>query len=76
MKLDQRIVFQVQMNCEKSRKIARTVVAKTDGVNSLAMVGEDRVVVVGYGVDIACLKNKLHKKVLHHQRSSPHLPFF
>ncbi|CAK7323372.1 unnamed protein product [Dovyalis caffra] len=59
------IVFKVQMNCGKSRVKARTVVAKAFGVNSLALQGDDRIVVSGDDIDAASLTFCLRKKVGH-----------
>ncbi|KAF9679311.1 hypothetical protein SADUNF_Sadunf06G0001900 [Salix dunnii] len=63
--MKQVIVFKVQMACGKSRVKARTVVAKACGVNSLALQGDDRIVVSGDGIDAAHLTYCLRKKVGH-----------
>lgn len=64
-RMKQMIVFKVQMACGKSRVKARTVVAKTCGVNFLELQGDDVIVVAGDGIDAACLTYSLRKKVGH-----------
>ncbi|KAF7847032.1 hypothetical protein BT93_L3426 [Corymbia citriodora subsp. variegata] len=58
-----KIVVKVQMNCKKCRTKALQTVTEADGVNSAAFDGEDKVVVVGEGVDAVHLVGRLRKKV-------------
>ncbi|GJM85381.1 hypothetical protein PR202_ga01826 [Eleusine coracana subsp. coracana] len=63
--LQQKIVIQVQMKCDKCRSKAMSLVAATGGVESVALTGDvkDQVVVVGDGVDCVKLTSTLRKKV-------------
>uniref|UniRef100_A0A7N0RCV3 HMA domain-containing protein n=1 Tax=Kalanchoe fedtschenkoi TaxID=63787 RepID=A0A7N0RCV3_KALFE len=61
----QKIILRVHMTCDKCRKKAKKITALTEGVISLAIEGEDRVVVVGEGIDAATLVSSLRKKVKH-----------
>ncbi|KAK3432315.1 hypothetical protein EUGRSUZ_E04208 [Eucalyptus grandis] len=58
-----KIVLKIQMNCQKCRTKALQIVSEADGVNSVTFEGEDKVVVVGEGVDAVPLVNRLRKKV-------------
>ncbi|KAL3741017.1 hypothetical protein ACJRO7_022178 [Eucalyptus globulus] len=58
-----KIVLKVQMNCQKCITKAFGIVCKSDGVNSVAIEGEDKVVMVGEGVDAVPLVSRLRKKV-------------
>uniref|UniRef100_A0A2N9GFH4 HMA domain-containing protein n=1 Tax=Fagus sylvatica TaxID=28930 RepID=A0A2N9GFH4_FAGSY len=59
--------MKVQMNCEKSRTKALKIAAVAEGVTSVAIEGADKsqVVVIGDGVDSACLTRSLRKKLGH-----------
>uniref|UniRef100_A0A0D9W5W9 HMA domain-containing protein n=1 Tax=Leersia perrieri TaxID=77586 RepID=A0A0D9W5W9_9ORYZ len=61
----QKIVVKVCMPHESCRTKAREVAAKTSGVISLAITGDDKdkLEVVGVGVDVTCLVVRLRKKV-------------
>ncbi|KAI6704740.1 hypothetical protein NL676_007702 [Syzygium grande] len=61
--MKKKIVLKVQMNCQKCRTKALQIISGSDGVNSVAFEGEDKVVVVGEGVDAVPLVNRLRKKV-------------
>ncbi|KAF7009592.1 hypothetical protein CFC21_024108 [Triticum aestivum] len=65
MKLQQRMVIRVSMPCDKCRSKAMELAAKTTGVISIKIAGDytDRLEVVGDGVDVVCLVNRLHKKL-------------
>ncbi|KAI5583247.1 hypothetical protein POPTR_006G001800v4 [Populus trichocarpa] len=67
MAMKQKIVFKVQMNCERCRIKTLKVVSDADGVDSMGFEGERRenVVVIGDGVDAATLASRLRKKVGH-----------
>ncbi|KAK7837165.1 heavy metal-associated isoprenylated plant protein 47 [Quercus suber] len=63
--MKQKIIIKVHVRCDKCRSKAMTVAAATDGVMSVSLQGEDKdqVVVIGEGVDAACLTSTLRKKV-------------
>ncbi|KAK1291479.1 hypothetical protein QJS10_CPB17g00348 [Acorus calamus] len=63
--LEQKIVLNVQMNCEKCRSKALKTAAKGEGVYSVAIQGKekDQVVVIGDGVDVVRLTNLMRKKL-------------
>ncbi|PAN38614.1 hypothetical protein PAHAL_7G184800 [Panicum hallii] len=63
--MKQRIVIKVQMSGDKSRSKALGLVAKTHGVQSVAIEGRERnhLVVVGDGLDAVSLTSHLRKKV-------------
>ncbi|XP_056163494.1 heavy metal-associated isoprenylated plant protein 47-like [Syzygium oleosum] len=61
--MKKKIVLKVQMSCQKCRTKALQIISGSDGVNSVAFEGEDKVVVVGEGVDAVPLVNRLRKKV-------------
>ncbi|QCE01421.1 hypothetical protein DEO72_LG7g2718 [Vigna unguiculata] len=58
-----RIVIKVQVESERCRRKVLTVAAKSQGVRSLSLEGEnrDQVVVTGDGVDAVKLTNQLRK---------------
>ncbi|XP_018810724.1 heavy metal-associated isoprenylated plant protein 47-like [Juglans regia] len=62
--MKQKIVIEV-LPCDKCRSKALVLAAATDGVTSVTLDGQktDQVVVVGDGVDAACLTKSLRKKV-------------
>ncbi|KAG6637770.1 heavy metal-associated isoprenylated plant protein 47-like [Carya illinoinensis] len=62
--MKQKIVIEV-LPCDKCRSKALALAAATDGVTSVTLDGQkkDQVVVVGDGVDAACLTKSLRKKV-------------
>ncbi|KAF5469311.1 hypothetical protein F2P56_013395, partial [Juglans regia] len=60
----QKIVIKVQMTCDKCRTKAIKIAAKSSGtVISVGIEGEDQLVVIGEGVDSACLTRSLRKKL-------------
>ncbi|GAB4845875.1 hypothetical protein Ancab_024879 [Ancistrocladus abbreviatus] len=63
--MKQKIVLKVQLTCEKCRRKAMKVAVAASGVISVAVPGneKDELVVIGMGVDAACLTEKLRKKV-------------
>ncbi|WVZ74827.1 hypothetical protein U9M48_022954 [Paspalum notatum var. saurae] len=61
--VQQKIVIKVHMSCDKCRSKALAVVAATGGVDSVALAGDDQVVVVGEGIDSIKLTGDLRKKV-------------
>ncbi|WOL12087.1 hypothetical protein Cni_G20851 [Canna indica] len=65
--MKQKIVIKVQISCKKCRIKAMKLVASAEGVDSVAVEGEnkDQLVIVGDGVDPACLTHTLRKKVGH-----------
>ncbi|KAB1199130.1 hypothetical protein CJ030_MR0G027298 [Morella rubra] len=65
MSLQQKIIIKLQVPCDKCSSKALALAAAADGVMSVALEGQDRdqVVVVGDGVDAACLTSSLRKKV-------------
>ncbi|CAA0393634.1 unnamed protein product [Arabidopsis thaliana] len=60
-----KILMSVSMRCDKCRSEALNIGAKTTGVTFVGIEGEekDKVVVIGEGVDAACLVVRLRKKV-------------
>ncbi|KAG7619584.1 hypothetical protein ISN44_As04g004750 [Arabidopsis suecica] len=60
-----KILMSVSMRCDKCRSEALKIGAKTTGVTFVGIEGEekDKVVVIGEGVDAACLVVRLRKKV-------------
>ena len=67
--LQQKIVIQLSMSCDKSRSKALTLAAKAAGVTSMGITGDarDQLEVVGDGVDPVCLVSCLRKKLGHAQ---------
>ncbi|KAJ6747915.1 hypothetical protein OIU74_030222 [Salix koriyanagi] len=67
MKMKQKIVLRVQMNCDKCRIKTLRVVSDADGVSSVGFEGENKqnVAVIGDAVDAARLASTLRKKVGH-----------
>ncbi|KAJ7963509.1 Heavy metal transport/detoxification protein [Quillaja saponaria] len=65
--MKQKIVIQVQMDCEKCRGKALKIAAVAQGVSSVSIEGKDKdqVVVVGDEVDSVCLAKMLRKKFRH-----------
>ncbi|CAM8937948.1 unnamed protein product [Rhodiola kirilowii] len=62
--LQQKIVLEVYMPCDKCKKKARKIVASSEGMISMAIEGEkNQLVVVGVGMDAAILATSLRKKV-------------
>ncbi|XP_010422375.1 PREDICTED: uncharacterized protein LOC104707675 isoform X1 [Camelina sativa] len=65
--MPKKILMSVSMRCEKCRSEALKIGAKTTGagVTFVGIEGEekDKVVVIGEGVDAACLVVRLRKKV-------------
>ncbi|XP_075668804.1 heavy metal-associated isoprenylated plant protein 47-like [Castanea sativa] len=63
--MKQKIVINVQMNCEKCRTKAMKIATVAEGVTSVAIEGADKsqVVVIGDGVDSASLTRSLRKKL-------------
>ncbi|XP_064940873.1 heavy metal-associated isoprenylated plant protein 47-like isoform X1 [Musa acuminata AAA Group] len=63
--MKQKIVIRVQIKCDKCRSKAMQLVAEADGVDSVAIEGEnkDQLVIVGDGVDPANVTLVLRKKV-------------
>ncbi|KAB1199132.1 hypothetical protein CJ030_MR0G027300, partial [Morella rubra] len=63
--LQQKIVIKLRVPCDKCSSKALALAAEADGVSSVALEGADRdqVVVIGDGVDAACLTTSLRKKV-------------
>ncbi|WVZ50399.1 hypothetical protein U9M48_001652 [Paspalum notatum var. saurae] len=63
--LQQKIVLKVSMSCERCRSMAMTLVAKSDGISSVAITGDgkDRLEVVGAGIDAICLLKCLRNKL-------------
>ncbi|RVW50107.1 Heavy metal-associated isoprenylated plant protein 47 [Vitis vinifera] len=63
--MKQKIIVKVQMNCDKCRTKAMKIAAVEEGVISVAIEGaeKDRVVVIGDGVDSACLTLRLREKL-------------
>jgi hypothetical protein len=63
--LQQKIVINVEMTCDKCRSKAMSLAAKTRGVDSVSIAGDakDQVVVVGDSVDSVKLTSALRKKV-------------
>ncbi|XWS08153.1 hypothetical protein CRYUN_Cryun41cG0055900 [Craigia yunnanensis] len=65
--MKQKIVIQVSMHCDKCRTKALKIAAAADGVASVALHGpeKDKLMIVGDGVDAACLTSSLRKKLSH-----------
>ncbi|KAG8643712.1 heavy metal-associated isoprenylated plant protein 47 isoform X1 [Manihot esculenta] len=63
--LRQKIVIKVTTCCDKGRSKALKTAAIADGVNSVALEGDDKdkLVVIGERVDAACLTRALRKKI-------------
>ncbi|KAF8409797.1 hypothetical protein HHK36_005876 [Tetracentron sinense] len=63
--VQQKIVVQVQMNCDKCQSKVLKIAAVAYGVTSVAIQGKERdqVVIIGDGVDSAVLTSLLRKKV-------------
>ncbi|SPT18710.1 unnamed protein product [Triticum aestivum] len=63
--LQQRMVIRVSMPCDKCRSKAMELAAKTTGVISIKIAGDytNQLEVVGDGIDVVCLVNRLHKKL-------------
>uniref|UniRef100_A0A453C6F1 HMA domain-containing protein n=1 Tax=Aegilops tauschii subsp. strangulata TaxID=200361 RepID=A0A453C6F1_AEGTS len=67
--MQQKIVIQLSMSCDKSRSKALTLAARAAGVTSMGITGDarDKLEVVGDGVDPVCLVSCLRKKLGHAQ---------
>ena len=67
--LQQKIVIQLSMSCDKRRSKALTLAARAAGVTSMGITGDarDQLEVVGDGVDPVCLVCSLRKKLGHAQ---------
>ncbi|TYI31811.1 hypothetical protein ES332_A04G011600v1 [Gossypium tomentosum] len=65
--MKQKIVIKVSMHCSKCRTEALQVAAVAYGVNSVALHGpeKDKLMILGEGVDVACLAEELRKKLCH-----------
>ncbi|XVF77264.1 hypothetical protein PTKIN_Ptkin14bG0029300 [Pterospermum kingtungense] len=65
--VQQKIVIQVSMHCDKCRTKALKIAAAADGVVSVELHGpeKDKQMIVGDGVDAVCLTNSLRKKLCH-----------
>ncbi|KAK9046267.1 hypothetical protein V6N11_052159 [Hibiscus sabdariffa] len=65
--MKQKIVLKVSMHCSKCRTKALKVAAVAYGVTSVALDGpeKDKLVILGDGVDAACLTEALRKKLCH-----------
>ncbi|XP_039014102.1 heavy metal-associated isoprenylated plant protein 47-like [Hibiscus syriacus] len=65
--MKQKIVIKVSMHCRKCRKKALQVAAVAYGVTSVALHGpeKDKLMILGDGVDAACLTEALRKKLCH-----------
>ncbi|KAH1063129.1 hypothetical protein J1N35_028116 [Gossypium stocksii] len=65
--MKQKIVIKVSMHCSKCRTEALQVAAVAYGVNSVALHGpeKDKLMILGEGVDVACLTEALRKKLCH-----------
>ncbi|KAJ9182563.1 hypothetical protein P3X46_006546 [Hevea brasiliensis] len=63
--MKQKIVIKVTTCCDKCRCKAMKIAAIADGVNSVAIEGDDKdkLVVIGERVDAACLTKALRKKI-------------
>nr|GMC51723.1 heavy metal-associated isoprenylated plant protein 47-like [Ipomoea batatas]GMC53701.1 heavy metal-associated isoprenylated plant protein 47-like [Ipomoea batatas]GME15722.1 heavy metal-associated isoprenylated plant protein 47-like [Ipomoea batatas] len=64
--MQQRIVIRVQLKCQKCRSKAMMIAAKSSGVTSVALQGEEKcnqIVVIGEAVDAAGLTSLIRKKV-------------
>ncbi|XWS51775.1 hypothetical protein CRYUN_Cryun11dG0012100 [Craigia yunnanensis] len=64
--MKQKIVINVP-NCKKCRTKALTIAAVADGVTSVALHGpqKDELMIIGEGIDAACLTSSLRKKLCH-----------
>ncbi|MFS7929020.1 hypothetical protein Hanom_Chr04g00327671 [Helianthus anomalus] len=60
-----KIVINIQTNCEKCRTYAMKEAVKASGANSVELQGENknRMVVIGEGVDAAALTKSVRKKI-------------
>ncbi|XP_021279173.1 heavy metal-associated isoprenylated plant protein 47 isoform X2 [Herrania umbratica] len=67
--MQQKVVLEVVMKCQKCRKESLKVAAKQDGVSYVGLEGQEKnkVVVIGDGVDAIKLTTELRKKVGHAQ---------
>ncbi|XP_022732849.1 heavy metal-associated isoprenylated plant protein 47-like [Durio zibethinus] len=65
--VQQKIVIQVSMPCDKCRTKALKIAAAAHGVISVALHGaeKDKLMIVGDGVDAVCLTSSLRKKFCH-----------
>ncbi|KAJ8755005.1 hypothetical protein K2173_015517 [Erythroxylum novogranatense] len=63
--MKQKIVIEVHLCCEKCGSKAMQIAAVAEGVNSVALEGKDKLVVIGEGVDAATLTCSLRKKFNH-----------
>ncbi|XWS27762.1 hypothetical protein CRYUN_Cryun25bG0008500 [Craigia yunnanensis] len=65
--MKQKIVIKVSMHCNKCRKRALKIASVADGVTSVALHGpeKDKLMIVGEGIDAACLTSSLRKKLCH-----------
>ncbi|CAM8878162.1 unnamed protein product [Rhodiola kirilowii] len=63
--MQQKIVLQINLPCDKCRKKAKKIAACAEGVMSISIEGADlnQVVVIGEGIDSATLAITLSKKV-------------
>ncbi|TKW04878.1 hypothetical protein SEVIR_7G139000v4 [Setaria viridis] len=61
--MKKKIVIKVCMPCERCRTKALKVVARADGLISVAITGDEKLEVVGDGVDPVCLVRCLRKKI-------------
>ncbi|KAL8033078.1 hypothetical protein ABFX02_13G139200 [Erythranthe guttata] len=63
--MKQRIVFRVQLPCSKCPKKALKIAAEANGVDSIAVEGQQRneIVVVGNNIDIIKLAARLRRKI-------------
>ncbi|KAI4306259.1 hypothetical protein L6164_029552 [Bauhinia variegata] len=66
--MKQKIIIRVRLDCEKCRKKALKIAAVEQGVNSVALEGEEKdlLVVTGDGVDSVSLTKVLRKKLQQH----------
>ncbi|XP_021287667.1 heavy metal-associated isoprenylated plant protein 47-like isoform X2 [Herrania umbratica] len=65
--MKQKIVIKVSMHCDKCRTKALKIAAAADGVISVGLHGpeKDKLMIVGDGIDAACLTESLRKKLSH-----------
>ncbi|TYH21063.1 hypothetical protein ES288_A04G012900v1 [Gossypium darwinii] len=65
--MKQKIILKVSMHCSKCRKKALKVAAVAYGVTSVALHGpeKDKLMILGEGMDAACLTEALRKKLCH-----------
>ncbi|EOY12104.1 Heavy metal transport/detoxification superfamily protein, putative [Theobroma cacao] len=65
--MKQKIVIKVSMHCDKCRTKALKIAAAADGVISVELQGpeKDKLMIVGDGIDAACLTWYLRKKLSH-----------